>query len=486
MRLRAHEVATITGGRLLSGNPQAWLRDLTTDSRHLTFGQCFLALVGAKFDGHNFLPQALERGAWGLIVDRPFSPPAGKEQVPVIVVPDTVRALGDLAAVWRRRFKIPVVAVTGSTGKSTTKEMIARILGGRGPVLKNRGNLNNLIGLPLSLLRLQDTHWFAVAELGMNRPGEIGRLTQIARPDVGLITNVGPVHLSGLGDVAGVARAKGEMVAELSAQAAVAVNLDDARVGKLMRRHPGPRVGFSRRPEGDPEEKESLHLLNFRPVEFKGETAEIKAVPYGIEFKVQLRNLGKAVGFPVRFELATLGWQCVENALAAAAVTRVFGVSLEEAAARLRNFEGLSGRNQFVQLAGPVRLVNDSYNANPVSMKSALQSFNYWRGRNRGIVVLGDMLELGKLTVSAHRRVGAELGLMDFDLIFLRGEQAEVMAAAARKAGVPAGRIQVAADNAEILEKLRAELRPGDWVLVKASHAIRLDEVVAGLQGSQE
>ena len=486
MRLRAHEIAAITGGRLLFGNPQAWLRDITTDSRTLQFGQCFLALVGAHFDGHVFLEQALERGAWGLIVQRELARPITKDPVPVIVVPDTLRALGDIAAAWRRRFAVPLVAVTGSTGKSTTKEMIARILAGRGPVLKNRGNLNNLVGLPLSLLRLQDSHRFAVAEMGMNRPGEIGRLTEIARPEVGLITNVGPVHLEGLGDEEGVARAKGELVAQLSPQASVVVNLDDPRVVRIMRRHPGPRIGFSRRPEGEADEKESLHLVHFRPVEFKGEAAEGRVMPYGIEFKVQLRNLGKPADYPVRFEMETLAWQSVENALAAAATARVFGIPLEEAAARLKDFLGLSGRNQLLKLAGPIWLVNDSYNANPVSMRSALQSFNYWRGRNRGIVVLGDMLELGKFAVSAHRRLGAELGLMDFDLIFLRGEQAEVVAAAARRAGVPAGRIRVAASNAEILEKLRAELRPGDWILVKASHALRLDEVVAGLQGSQE
>jgi UDP-N-acetylmuramoyl-tripeptide--D-alanyl-D-alanine ligase len=488
MRLRASEIATITGGRLLSGNPQAWLRDLTTDSRTLLFGQCFLALVGEHYNGHDFLEQALERGAWGVIIqqDQESSRPVAKERVPVIAVPDTLRALGDIAAAWRRRFAVPLVAVTGSTGKSTTKEMIARILSGRGPVLKNKGNLNNLVGLPISLLWLRDSHRFAVLELGMNRPGEIARLTEIARPDLGLITNVGPVHLEGLGDEKGVARAKGELVAHLSAAATVAVNLDDPWVGEIMRRHPGPRIGYSRRPEGGAEERESLHLVNFRPVEFQGEAAQFKPLPYGIEFKVQLRNFGKAAGYPVRFELATLGWHGLQNVLAAAAVARGFGIPLEESAARLRDFEGLAGRNQLLKLAGPIYLVNDSYNANPVSMLSALRSFNYWRGRHRGIVVLGDMLELGRFAAEAHRELGDSLGLMDFDLIFLRGGQAEVMAAAAVKAGVPAGRIQVAAGNAEVVARLRAELRPGDWVLVKASRAIRLDEVVAGLQGGRE
>ena len=482
MRLRASEMAAITGGRLLSGNPQAWLRDLTTDSRALQFGQCFLALVGANFDGHDFLAQALERGAWGLIVRQKSGQHLPKTQVPVIAVPDTLRALGDIAAAWRRRFNIPLVAVTGSSGKTTTKEMIARILGGRGPVLKNKGNFNNLVGLPLSLLQLQPFHRFAVAELGMNRPGEIGRLTEIAHPQVGLITNVGPVHLEGLGDEDGVARAKGELVAKLPAEAAVAVNLDDPRVCKLMRRHPGPRIGFSRRPEGSPDEKESLHLVAFRPMEFTGEAAALRSLPYGLEFRVQLRNYGKPADYPVRFELETLSWNAVENALAAAATARVFGIPLEESAARLQEFHGLTGRNQLVKLPGPIYVVNDSYNANPVSMLSALQSFNYWRGRSRGIVVLGDMLELGKFTPAAHKELGASLGVMDFDRIIFRGEQAEVMAAAAKRAGVPAGRMQAAASNAEIVQRLRAELKPGDWVLVKASRGIHLDEVVVGLQ----
>jgi UDP-N-acetylmuramoyl-tripeptide--D-alanyl-D-alanine ligase len=473
MRLKALEIAVICRGRVRRGRAENRVGEICTDSRALKAGQCFLALKGARFDGHSFLQKVVQKGASGLIVeDRPGLHLPGT--VPVIAVPDTLAALGDLAADWRRRFDVPLVAVTGSTGKSTTKEMIAHILSSRYRVLKNEGNLNNLIGLPLSLLRLRPSHQAAVLEMGMNRPGEIARLTAIARPEVGLITNVGPVHLEGLGDVEGVARAKGELVRGLGKDAWVVVNLDDPRVRRIMRRHPGPKVGFSRRPEGGRDWQESLHLTSFHPFE--------KGKRRGVEFSVQRRSRGQAVGPAVRFHLTTLGWHNVENALAAAAAARPLQLSLAEAARRLESFSGLKGRNQLLELPGPVRLVDDSYNANPVSTPAALQSFNYWRGRNRGIVVLGDMLELGKFTRPAHLKVGASLGPMGMDLVIFRGEQAGAMALAARKAGVSAKRIRVAESNEEVVSWLAKELKAGDWVLVKGSHGVRLEEVVAGLR----
>lgn len=476
MRLKAGELAQICQGRLLRGVPEARLGEICTDSRALKPGQCFLALKGERFDGHDFLAPAVRGGASGLIVeDRPGLRFPGR--VPVIAVPDTLRALGDLAGHWRRRFDLPLIAVTGSTGKSTTKEMIAHILAGWRRVLKNEGNLNNLIGLPLSLFKLRAEHEAAVLELGMNRPGEISRLTEIARPEVGLITNIGPVHLEGLGDLEGVARAKAELVRGLSPQAGVVVNLDDRRVRKIMQGHPGRKIGFSRRPAPESGPEESLQMTGFHPFE--------NGRGRGVEFTVQVWRRGRRFGPAVQFGLRTLGWHNVENALAAAGAAMMLGIPLAESARRLAGFRGLESRHRLLELAGSVHLIDDSYNANPVSMRAALQSFNYWRGRNRGLVVLGDMRELGRLTRPAHRALGAELAALGLDRVILRGVQAKVVAEAARAAGLPRSRILVAESNEEIVSGLSQELRPGDWVLVKGSHALKLEEVVAGLQSER-
>jgi len=473
MRLKAIETAAICRGRLRQGRAEERLGEIGTDSRTIKPGQCFLALKGERFDGHSFLHKVVQKGASALIVEdrRGLSLP---REVPVIVVPDTLIALGDLAASWRRRFSIPVIAVTGSTGKSTTKEMIAYILAGRFRVLKNEGNLNNLIGLPLSLLKLRPSHQAAVLELGMNRPGEIARLTEIAQPDVGLITNVGPVHLLGLGDLPGVALAKGELAKGLGPETWAVVNLDDARVRKLWARHRGLKIGFSRRPREGRGFEETVHLAAFRPVMKNGWP--------GIEFALQLEKSGRYFGRPVEFSLESLAWHNLENALAAAAAGRALGVPLAEAARRLRGFQGLKARSQLLKLSGRVRLVDDSYNANPVSMLSALRSFNYWRGRSRAWVVLGDMLELGRQAETEHRRLGRALGEMGFDRLIFRGEFSRLLARTANRAGVSAGQIRVAKSNGEIVAWLAQELKPGDWVLVKGSHGVHLEEVVAGLQ----
>ena len=471
--MKAGEITALTRGRLWRGRPGDRLGGICTDSRGLKPGQCFLALRGERFDGHDFLKQVVGRKASGLIVE---AGRVGKNlpgKIPVIAVADTLAALGDLAAAWRRKFSLPVIAVTGSTGKSTTKEMIARILAGRYRVLRNEGNLNTLIGLPLTLLQLKPSHRAAVLEMGMNRPGEIARLTEIAAPDIGLITNVGPVHLEGLGSLAGVARAKGELARGLDPEAWAIVNLDDARARKLWARHRGPRIGFSRRPRDSRGFEETLHLAAFRPVMKNGRP--------GIEFALQLEKSGRPYGRPAEFNLETLAWHNVENVLAAAAVCRALGVPLPEAARRLRDFQGLKGRNQLLALPGGIKVVNDSYNANPVSMLSALRSFNYWRGKGRAFVVLGDMLELGRFAAAEHRRLGRALGEMGFERLVLRGEFSELTARAAIQAGVSKTKIKVMGSNREVVSLLRAELQPGDWVLVKASRKLRLDEVVEAL-----
>ncbi|MEE9121789.1 MAG: UDP-N-acetylmuramoyl-tripeptide--D-alanyl-D-alanine ligase, partial [Syntrophobacteria bacterium] len=240
-------VLEATGGQLLVQGEEQSFSEISTDSRTLDRGDLFVALKGEQFDGHQFLEQAVSRGAAGVVVALEEQETSGLQglQIPIVGVPDTLRAFGDLAEFWRRRYPIPLVAITGSNGKTTTKEMVAAIFNRSWKVLKNHGTFNNLVGVPLTLLQLNSSHQAAVIELGMNQPGEIERLTKITRPEVGMITNIQPAHLEGLGSLAGIQAAKGELFAGMEETATIVVNLDDPRVMDVASPFAGRQVRFS-------------------------------------------------------------------------------------------------------------------------------------------------------------------------------------------------------------------------------------------------
>jgi len=465
------QILLATGGRLLSGgalrggsqaaNGHGCFRSISTDSRTITPGDLFLALSGENYDGLSFAAQAVSRGAAGLIVSRPVEP---LPPVPVVLVGDCLQALGDLAAYRRSMIKrVKVVAITGSSGKTTVKEMTASILGQCGKTIKTKGNFNNLVGLPLSLLPINYRHDFAVLEMGMNIPGEIARLTEIADPDVACITNIHPAHLAGLGSIQGVARAKGELFAGCRGSATLAVNLEDPLVRKMARGLRKKMVGFGFR----------------REARVRG-TRIMALGQQGVAFTLDLD------GQKARVRLRAIGRHNVLNALAAAAMAYAAGADFGKIVSGLEAFAPGENRLGICLLPCGLQVINDSYNANPASMNAALATVAMLRKGERTVAVLGDMLELGDFSPKAHAELGAMVAAQGFDYLCALGEYAETMVIAARQAGMPARRArqfkakdEAAAFITGLLES--GKLKNGDLVLVKGSRGMRMEQVIAAL-----
>ncbi|MDA8165723.1 MAG: UDP-N-acetylmuramoyl-tripeptide--D-alanyl-D-alanine ligase [Desulfobacteraceae bacterium] len=454
------QVLLATGGRFLGGRPELRFRSVSTDTRTVGAGDLFLALPGERFDGHQFIGEAVRKGATGVVVSRL---PEALPPVTIILVEDTLRALGDLAAY--RRSLLPhlrVVAITGSSGKTTVKEMVAAILGQRHKVLKTQGNFNNLVGLPLSLLPVGYRHDVAVLEMGMSHPGEIARLTEIADPDVACINNVQEAHLAGLGSIEGVARAKGELFVGLKSWGKMAVNLDDRRIRALARRCPQEKITFGRSPRA---------FVRATRIHNGGEN--------GMAFTL---HLGPE---RARVRLKVFGPHNVANALAAAAVAHGAGLRLPEIAAGLESFSSYDKRLQVLEVEG-LKVVNDTYNANPSSMLAALEALQGLSRGRRTVVALGDMLELGRQSVAAHRFVGEAVARLGFDYLFTVGEFAESVLEAARTAGMAADRTRKFNDKREVAAALHGmrqgqELQPGDWLLIKGSRGMQMEKIIAEL-----
>lgn len=457
MRLTAADVIAATGA--VPGPGHAALAGFTavaTDSRAAVDGALFVALRGERFDAHDFVPQALQAGAVAALVERPL-PTVERDRL--LVVDDTLRALGALAAWARRRCPMRVVAITGSNGKTTTKEMVAAICteayAPHGKVLKTEGNLNNLIGLPLTLLRADGDEVVGVLEMGMNQPGEIARMAEIARPDVAVVTNVGRAHLEGLGSLAGVAAAKGELYAGLPNESVIAVNLDDEWVRRIAAPFPGRRVTFGS--GGDVQ----AAAVRDRGVD-------------GIDFDLVV------AGERVPVHLAHVGVHNVANALAAAAVAHALGVAPGAIAAGLARPPAAAMRMQVHELANGVTVINDAYNANPESTVAALRAVRLLQ--RRCVAVLGDMRELGEGSGGAHREVGACAAALGFDELVAVGEHGADVRDGALAAGMDAARIHVCASPAAAAQAVRAGWRAGDVVLVKGSRGMRMEEAVRALE----
>ena len=433
---------------------------MSSDSRTIGAGELFVPLKGPNFDGHRFIAAALQRGACGTLLEPGEEAVATSFPDPFFIrVPDTLRALGDLAQFWRESHRAKVAAITGSNGKTTTKEMTAQILEKRFRILKSEGNLNNLIGLPLSLLKLSEEHEIAVLEMGMNVPGEIRRLKAIATPQVSLITNVGQAHLEFLGSLEGVARAKGELWEELREEDWIAVNADDERV---------VRLAASARCR-----KKSFGIEN--PAEIRGGEIGVDE-GRGIQFVLQ------AAGRKRRVNLSVFGQHNVYNALAAASLAEILGMDPDEIAAGLEAFQPVFGRGRSALLPGGIHLLDDSYNSNPDSLKATLSAFAEMKGGTRGVAVLGDMLEIGPSSPEFHEQAGRRVGAMGLSHLFVMGEAARRIAEGAREAGMDEKRIHLPRDLEELLAILDGLLMPGDWILIKGSRRMRMERVVEGLK----
>jgi len=456
-QLSAETVLGATNGVLIQGDAQTSFTGVSTDSRSIKPGELFFALRGGNFDGHRFSPEAMQRGGKGAVVQEAIEPLSDKA-IPIIKVSDTLQALGDLAHLWRKRHPMPLIAVVGSNGKTTTKEMAAAILGKRYKVMKNPGNLNNLIGLPLSLLKMNSQDGVAVLEMGMNRTEEILRLTQIAEPDLGILTTIGPVHLEGLGSIEGVMEAKGELLEGMGAQARLIFNADDPRVVQLSQRFAGNKTSFGVHNRAD------------------WMATDIRIQEDGrVSFQLQ----GPAGRIPVSLKL--LGRHQVYNALAAAAATAHLDAGMEDIQEGLNAFPPPPMRMELMALGKGIRIINDAYNANPQSMDAALIALQELAG-GRKIAVLGDMWELGEYAEQAHRDLGRAIQERGVNLLFLLGRFASQVAEGATEAGMNPQAICIGKDHHAVSLHLSGILKEGDWVLVKGSRIMKMEEIIKELR----
>jgi UDP-N-acetylmuramoyl-tripeptide--D-alanyl-D-alanine ligase len=462
--ITAAEVLASLGGELLRGSEERRFHGFSSDSRNIRKGCLFWALQGERFDGHDFVSQAMEKGAAGAVIRKGFEPVVPAERdVTIIAVGDTLRGLGDLSWWWRREHDALVVAITGSAGKTTTKEMAAAVLALKGETLKNQGNFNNLIGLPVTLLSLEHRHRYGVLEMGMNRPGEIGRLTQIADPDVGVITNVARAHLEGVGTLEGVARAKVELMQSMSSRATALLNGDDPVLMKAASPFRKKTSCFGLGPRND------VRAENVRTLGRRGTSFDI---------------LHGGGGFTVNLKVP--GVQNVHNALAAASIALHLGATSEQVVEGLGGFKTMKGRFTVTELPDGVTLVDDTYNCNPLSLRAAMDSLKTLVHGEKVIVGLGEMFELGDETIQAHLEAGAMVAELQAEFFVALGEHGAVMIQGAVERGFPRKRAVAAGDHAEMEREIRAQMKKGDVVFLKGSRRAGLDKVAERLMAGKQ
>jgi UDP-N-acetylmuramoyl-tripeptide--D-alanyl-D-alanine ligase len=458
------EIIAAIGGSLISGPPDRAAEGLCTDSRTMVPGHLFLALKGERHDGHDFIGEAVKAGAGGLIVEagRPVRDAGAGHDLVVITVPSTLESLGDLALWWRKRWGRTVIAITGSNGKSTTKEMAAGMLSLKAKTVKSPGNFNNLIGLPLSILALEPDHKLAVLEMGMNAVGEIARLTRIAEPDIGVITNVASAHLEGLGDLEGVAAAKGELLRAMSIRSTAILNGDNDITKRLASTFKGRTVTFG------------LGMTNRVRAE---DIRRVGSSTQSFTIRIDGERIPATIHLP--------GIHNVLNALAGAAISWCLSVSSELIARGLGSFRPLNGRFQILELTGGIRLIDDTYNANPSSLGAALQAIEGLREKGQDLVVgFGEMLELGLETTRYHVEAGRCIGALGTRFLAVLGEHGHEVIEGAQKEGMAPARTFHASDHAGMIEAIKANVRQGDIVFLKGSRRVGLDVVVNGLKES--
>jgi len=461
--LSAAEIAAATGGRVVSGNPAQRVERWSIDTRSIAPGDLFVAIRGDRFDGHDFVAAALAAGAAGAVVTAtPALPEAGTGGLaPLLIqVADTTRALQEGAREIRRRSGARVVAITGSAGKTTTKELTAEFLAATYTVFRNKGNLNNHIGLPLSLLDLRSRPDVAVVELGMNHAGEIRTLVGIAEPDVRVWTNVGDAHAGFFASADAIAAAKAEILEQARPGDLLVANADDERIRARVRRFSGRILSFGLSDRAD------VRASRVRHRGLDGMAATITS-PQG----------------EVNVETPLLGTANLLNLLAAAAVALDMGVPAAAIAERAATMRPAAHRGELLRLPGGITLVDDSYNSSPSALKTSLDTVKASTGSARKIAVLGEMLELGVHADRLHAECGraaADAGLEL--LIAVGGDPARRLAAAARAAGMDASAVIHVATSAEAVDVALEKVRPGDLVLVKGSRGIRTDLVVERLK----
>ncbi len=456
MNLTGSEIIGAVEGKLLQGNPRQIVTGFAIDSRQVRPGDFFIPLEGEHTDGHRFIAKAFSRGAAGAFHEQgklpdPDIPPGFL----LVEVDNSLGAMQQLASVYRARFELPVIAITGSSGKTTTKDFTAGVLSAKYNVLKTTGNLNNEIGLPLMILQLEESHQVAVLEMGMSAAGEITTLCEIAKPAIGVITNIGEAHIEMLGSIEAIARAKGELLDYLGSGGVAVLNGDDPRLLKVRKRYPG-----------------KAYCYGFEKGDIKG---------------LQLSQRGEKSFFRVRFPDKSEGWfqaplpgkESVSNSLAALAVGFILGLNLKQMEEGLAKSQTTTGRLQLLQNQDGLSIIDDSYNANPSSMRAALKVL-VELGGNKTVAVLGDMLELGVTAKAEHLSIGRYAADLGIGYLVTVGDLARGFSE-----GAGSGRsltVYSCNNHDDALAVLKSLPLAYDWyVLVKGSRGMQMDKIVMSM-----
>lgn len=460
---QAGDAVRWSAATLRQGSEETVFAGVSIDSRTLDSGQLFVAIRGPRHDGHRFLDQAVARGATGLMVERGEASVASeRDGLAILEVDEGVAALGALAKGHRKDFNGPLVAITGSSGKTTTKEMCAAVLSETGPCLKTRGNLNNEFGLPLTLLGRSPEDGVAVVEMGMNHRGEIARLVDIAQPTIGLVTNIGTAHIEFLGSREEIGREKGDLFAGLPEQGLALVNLDDPGVVAQAERSSCPHLRYGLASEAD-----------VRAENVRFETSRKGSASYRFDLSTPEGRADVSV--------TGLAMTTVINALAAAATGLAANATLPQVASGLEKYRPERGRMAPLTLGDGITLIDDSYNANPESLQIALESLARLSAGGRSVAVLGDMNELGEQAPHEHRVAGRRAGELGIDLLFCLGNFATETAAGAVDGGLAPGNIHIGTGHEQIAELIEKHISPQDWILVKGSRGMHMERIVDSL-----
>ena len=460
LTLTAGDVAAASGGRIVAGHSAAPIGRIAIDSRAVAAGDFFVAIRGERFDGHQFVAAAVSNGATGALVDTAAGLQGIGANAVVVQADDTTRALQAVARHVRRASGAKVVAITGSAGKTTTKEVCAELLSARYSVFRNKGNLNNHIGLPLSLLELRARPEVAVVELGMNHPGEISTLVAIAEPEVRVWTNVGDAHIGFFASADAIADAKAEILEGAADDTVLVANADDARIVARARNFRGRLCTFG-----------------------LAEGADVRAAAVEMRGLDGLRAQVRTPAGTFTLDTPLTGFGNLSNILAATAVAVHFEVPLDAIAERAAQLRPAHHRGELLRLPGGITLIDDSYNSSPAALKRSLEIVGAANGSARKIAVLGEMLELGAHAERLHRECGRAAYSADLDLLVaVGGAAAQALADEAKAAGLPSAQVTVVADKTAAVNEILKRVRPGDLVLVKGSRGIGLDLVVERLK----
>jgi UDP-N-acetylmuramoyl-tripeptide--D-alanyl-D-alanine ligase len=457
------ELIKAVSGKIIQGSQDYLINRISIDSRTLIPGDLFFAITGPNFDGHDFILEAFNKGAAGVVVCKDVSTLLQNEQIDknkiIIEVKDTLSSLQDLSKHYKEKFKTFNICVTGSNGKTTTKEIIAHILSQEFPLLKTSGNYNNEIGIPITLLQLNKSHKLLVAEMGMRGLGEIRTLTNFISPDLAVITNIGEAHIGLLGSKDNIFKAKSELLQSLDKDGIAILNRDDPYFLKILEIVKGKKVytfGI--------ENKSDMMACNIRMVSDKG-----------MRFALEVKN-----GKSREIYFLLLGRHNVYNALAASAAAFALGTELDLIESGLSSFKPLDLHMQLSNFNKGIKILNDSYNASPSSVKRALETLAEVGQNNRKIVILGDMLELGEKTDFYHREIGKEVAKLSIDILITVGQRGKMIAQSSKEEGMAKERVFSFEKNEKmnLAKKLLILTKPGDIILLKGSREMKMEEIL--------